>query len=117
MRVVVANQPSIYREVISAALERLRPGAEVFSAEPEDLDRECLRLLPQLVVCSRLTETVERTAPAWIELYTGHGPLSEVSIRGRRSVLDRVGLAELLAILDEAEDLSVAGWSGAVPGA
>lgn len=103
VRVVVANGPAVYREVISAALGLLRPHAEVFVADPEDLDRECLRLLPQLVVCSRVTETVEKTVPAWIELYQEHGPLSAVSIRGRRAVLDRVGLAELLDILDEAE--------------
>lgn len=109
VRVIVANQPAIYREVISAALEQLRPRAEVFRAEPEDLDRECLRLLPEFVVCSRLTETVEKTASAWVELYQGHGPISEVSISGRRSVLDHIELDDLLAILDEAESLSASG--------
>lgn len=103
MRVIVANEPEVYREVISAALKLLRPRAEVFTAEPRDLDRECLRLLPQFVVCSRLTEAVERMAPAWVELYPGHGSLSEVGVRGRRSVVERVGLADLLAVLDAAE--------------
>jgi hypothetical protein len=109
VRVVVANRPAVYREVISAALELLRPSAEVFVADPEDLDRECLRLLPQFVVCSRVTETVEKTVPAWVELYRKHGPVSEVSIRGRRTILESVDLAELLDILDEAEEPSAAG--------
>jgi hypothetical protein len=106
VRVVVANQPAVYREVISAAFERLRPRAEIFTTDPEGLDRECERLRPQFVVCSRLTETVERMVPAWVELYPEHGPLSGISVRGRRSVLDRIGLADLLSILDEAESLS-----------
>jgi hypothetical protein len=40
MRALVANEPFIYREAISAALKVLRPSAEIFMAEPEDLERE-----------------------------------------------------------------------------
>jgi hypothetical protein len=64
MRVLVANEPTIYLEVISAAFRVLRPGVEVFTAKPEDLDLEFSRLRPQLVVCSRLTRRVELDAPA-----------------------------------------------------
>jgi hypothetical protein len=66
MRVLVANEPTIYREVISAAFRALRPCIQVFTAEPEELDREFSRLQPQLVVCSRLTRRVELDAPAWV---------------------------------------------------
>src|SRR3712207_134019 len=59
----------MYREVISATLQEIRPGIEVFAAEPEDLERKFSRLQPQLVVCSRLTKRVEREAPVWVELY------------------------------------------------
>jgi len=38
MRALIANEPSMYREVISAALKELRPGIEIFTAEPDDLE-------------------------------------------------------------------------------
>jgi hypothetical protein len=59
----------MYREVISLALRGLRPGIEVFTADPEDLEGEFLRLMPQLVICNRPTKRVELEAPVWIELY------------------------------------------------
>jgi hypothetical protein len=34
MRAVIANEPAIYREVISAALKELRPDIEIFTSEP-----------------------------------------------------------------------------------
>jgi hypothetical protein len=34
----------MYREVICAALRELRPGIEIFTADPEDLEGEFLRL-------------------------------------------------------------------------
>jgi hypothetical protein len=63
MRVLVANEPTIYREVISAAFRVLRPCIQVFTAEPEELDQEFSRLQPQLVVCCRLTRRVEPYSP------------------------------------------------------
>ena len=47
---MIANEPAIYREAISAALQELRPGIEVFTADPGDLESEFVRLLPQFVV-------------------------------------------------------------------
>ena len=58
----MANEPAIYREVICAALKELRPDIEIFTSEPDDLEGEFLRILPQLVVCSRPTKLVERKA-------------------------------------------------------
>jgi hypothetical protein len=38
MRGLKANEPAIYREVNSAALEELRPDMEIFISEPDDLE-------------------------------------------------------------------------------
>jgi hypothetical protein len=59
MRALIANEPRVYREVISDVLMRLRPLIEVFCCvEADDLDREVARLGPHLVICSRLTDSV-----------------------------------------------------------
>ena len=101
MRALIANGPAMYREVISTVLREIRPGVEVFTAEPEDLEREFLRLLPQLVVCSRLTKRVERDAPVWIELYPDGASHAVVgSTDGSRTSFPSIDFDTLLSILD-----------------
>jgi hypothetical protein len=98
---LIANGPAMYREVISVALRELRPGIEVFTAEPEDLDGEFVRLLPQLVVCSRLTKRVELHAPVWVELYPDGAPYAVVgSLDGSRRTLPEMDFDTLISILD-----------------
>jgi hypothetical protein len=105
MRVLVANKPFVYREVISAAFQELRPHVEVISVEPEHLDREFLRLVPHLVVCSRVTALVKRGAVAWVELYPEHASRAVVSLAGRETTSDAIDFDALLSILDRAESL------------
>jgi hypothetical protein len=105
MRVLVANEPFVYREVISAAFQELRPHVEVISVEPQNLDREFLRLVPHLVVCSRVTALVERGATAWVELYPEHAPRAVVSLAGEETTSDAIDFDTLLSILDRAERL------------
>jgi hypothetical protein len=103
MRALIANGPAMYREVISAALRELRPDVEVFTAEPEDLEGEFLRLLPQLVVCSQLTKRVELGAPVWVELYPDGATHAVVgSLDGSRTILPGLDFDTLLYILDSA---------------
>ena len=98
---MIANGPSMYREVISATLRELRPGIEVFTAEPEDLEGEFLRLTPQLVVCNRLTQRVEFEASVWIELYPDGASHAVVgNPDGSRTRLPGMDFDTLLAILD-----------------
>jgi hypothetical protein len=102
-RVLVACDLLSYRQALATALRELRPGAEVFEAEKEDLDREVERLGPDLVVCSRLTARVEDHAASWVELYPYHGRGSVVSMLGERSTVEEIQLSDLLSILDTAE--------------
>jgi hypothetical protein len=105
MRVMVAHPLLSYRQVISSALKELRPHLEVFSTDPKDLDAEFRRLSPELVVCSRVTEVVEREAFAWIELYPEHGSESVVSLDGEKVTYPEMDLDALLSVLDEVERL------------
>ena len=101
VRVLIANEPSIYREVISSVLGELRPDVEVFTAEPDDLEKEFLHLLPDLVVCSRTTKRVELDAPAWVELYPDGASYATIRDRdGSRRTFPRIGFDNLLSILD-----------------
>ncbi len=105
MRVLIANEPFAYREVICGAFRELRPHVEVASAEPEDLDREFLRLVPSLVVCSQVTTLVECEAVAWVELYPGHASRVVVSLAGEKTTSDDIDFDALLSVLDRTERL------------
>jgi hypothetical protein len=101
MKALIANEPAIYREVLSAALREMRPKIEVFTAEPEDLENEYLRLAPGLVIFSRPTELVEREAPAWVALYPDGASQAVVKYPdGSRRTFPCMYFDTLLAILD-----------------
>jgi hypothetical protein len=105
LRVVLANEPAVYREVISSAIAVLRPDFEVFTAEPAYLDREFARRGPRLVVvCSRLTELVERDALAWVQLYPCGASHTLVALDGERPTkVAHMDLDTLLGMLDVAD--------------
>jgi hypothetical protein len=101
MRALIANEPAMYREVISAALAEQRPGIEVFRSDPEGLEGEFLRLRPRLVVCGRPTRVVQREAPALVELYPGGASHAVVKgPDGSRRILPGMDFPTLLAIVD-----------------
>ncbi len=100
MRALVANELRSYREVIAQAMRRLRPNVEVHETEPEELDREIVRLHPDFVVCSWATPTVESRVPIWVELYPSHEAHSKVSIQGHTTVVEDMQIADLFAALD-----------------
>ena len=105
MRLLIANEPLVYREVISATLSKLRPHLEVYTAEPTDLDKKFLRLSPRLVVCSRRTQLIEREAFAWVELYPQHSSRAVVSLAGKKTTFEEMHFDALLSVVDEAERL------------
>lgn len=102
LRVLIANSPGAYREAISAAIAMLRPGVEVSTTSPEDLDRAIPKLEPHLIVCSRITRAVENGG-SWVELYPEGASHATVGLNGRRYALPDMNLADLLAIIDGLE--------------
>jgi hypothetical protein len=110
MRALIANEPRVYREVVSDALMRLRPLVEVFCVDAEDLDREVARFGPHLVICSRLTESVRERCPLWVVLYPEGEDRAEIGGDGSLGIAARLlaggaGMAELLSVVDEAAGL------------
>ena len=99
--IVVANEPRAYREVLTGALQELRPHIEVISLEPGDLEGKVCEYSPRLVLCSRLTEAVERCSDAWILLYPNRENRAVISVAGRRTVVTDVEFSHLLAVIDE----------------
>ncbi|MDP9375750.1 MAG: hypothetical protein M3Q65_25530 [Chloroflexota bacterium] len=100
VRILVANEPSAYRDVIAAAFRALRPAAEVRPVAPEVLDGEVVCRAPHLVICSALSEIVQTRAHAWVLLYPGGTAQVVTSLAGRRATTADITLEDLLALVD-----------------
>jgi hypothetical protein len=107
-RVLMANEPRAYREGIAAVISQLRPAAEVETVEPDALDDSIKSYVPDMVICSKATETLKGRVRVWVELYPENGAISVASIGGRRMEYSEIQLPDLLSIVDKAEELAKA---------
>lgn len=82
-----------------------RPHLEVRVIEPGALDGLVTSLSPILVICSKRTVVVQREARAWVEIYPDGERSATISIEGRRYTSENLEFAQLLSIVDAAEDL------------
>jgi len=106
LRVLVANEPRLYRDVIAATLAELRPQSSILVADPPDLDAAILRHRPDFVVCSGLTDAVQSGAVAWAVLYPAGARHADVGLGRARLTLHPVQLDALLVLLDCAASLA-----------
>ncbi len=105
MRILVANEPRSYREVIAAAVQALRPHIEVVLSTSVNLERDLARLAPQLVVCSGLSPSIGSRTLTWIVLYPEGKSQAVISIGGKSTTLDDLEFDHLLRIVDQTEKL------------
>ena len=106
LRILIANGPRSYREVIAAAVQALRPHIGVSTSEPDDLDGELARFKPHLVVCSQLTEPVRRAASAWVVLYPDGANHALLSVAGQQRTVADLQFDDLLAVVDQTAALA-----------
>ena len=97
-RILVANELTSYRQTIAIVFRELYPGVEIREVESEALDEEVARLVPDLVVCSRVTAVVRERAANWIELYPECKPFSTICIGGEHRAIEDIDLADLLGV-------------------
>lgn len=105
-RILISNELESYREALLEVFCALYPDLLVFESAPSDLDRKVERLRPSMVICSRATALVKQSVPVWIELYLDYGPLSVVSVAGRRREVENIQIAELLGLVDDAKAMA-----------
>src|SRR5215213_5018581 len=102
LQILVANEPALYRDVLSSQLPGLRPGLTVLRVDPVELDEAVARLRPRLVICSELTEAVRQFATAALVLDPLGTNRAVLTIDGQHQVLRNPRLADLLAAVDTA---------------
>jgi hypothetical protein len=96
-----------YRDVVAAAIQISRPDVEVECVELDALEEKVRNFNPHLVICSMpATADLEET-PGWVELSLDLSRPTIVSIKGHHvEQSHRMGLEQLLNVLDEVEQLT-----------
>lgn len=97
--VLVANAFASYRESLAAVLRASLPDVEVSETTSPELNREVLRLRPDLVVCSRITSLVQARVENWVELYPARETFSTFCLGGERFRKDNVNLNDLTSVV------------------
>lgn len=102
--VILANEPRAYRETIAVALGMLCPDVTVIVVDPEKLDEYVTEHEPQVVLCSRLTPTVETKVPTWAVLYPDGSESALVQVDGRKKSLSNIELNGIVRLVDHADE-------------
>ena len=108
MRILVAVEPRMYREVIALSLHQHRPKAEVLICPAEALEGEIGRFGPHLVVIDDnggfapdgLSEVLYR-----VEILLGVSMDARISVDGQAREVKDICIEDLLAVVDEAEKM------------
>jgi hypothetical protein len=108
VRILVAVNPRMYREVLALSLHQHRPDAEVLLCPPEVLDRELGRFEPHLVVL----DDNDGAAPDGlsgvlyrVEILLGASMDARIGVDGRAREVKDICTEDLLAVVDEAEKM------------
>ncbi len=100
MRVLLANEPRVYREAMASAFRRLRPGAEIVVAESDELDEQIRDLKPHLVMYSHPARSLEDRPLPHVLLYPEGESKALVNIDGQQMTIVGVELEDLLLVID-----------------
>lgn len=112
--VLVAIEPRAYREVISKAIEILRPDLSVKAVEQGILDAEVSRTNPLLVLCDGTMEESVDGVPNRVMMRGDESDSSAtVYLDGRPLEMERLNLEKLLGLVDRVVPSS---QGGAPPG-
>ena len=94
----------MYGQVLAHSIEKNRPLVEVLRLEPAELAGRMEGFDPQLIVCNEVTDRIRALVPSWVVLtYAAGAPMdANASLRGSRSAVADVQMADMLAMVDAA---------------
>ncbi len=108
MRILVALNPRMYREVIGLSLHQHRPDAEVLICPLEALEGEIGRFRPHLVVLNDNDGGAPDGLSGFlyrVEILLGASMDARISVDGQAREVKDICTEDLLAVVDEAEKM------------
>ena len=103
VRVLVALEPLMYRQVLAFYFRRERPLAEVVLTSPQTLKAEANRKKSHLIVANEVPPELKEMS-FWVEVRSNEGLVATIKADGYSTTIDDVSLQELLAVVDKAEE-------------
>jgi hypothetical protein len=110
VRVLVTVEPRMYSEAIAVAVQRNRPEAEVMLVPEEILDGQVADFAPHVLVRNDTDGAVPEgmlgsSVVCRMEVLYTDGMAARVSVADRSYTIEDVSMEDLLALVDEAEEL------------
>src|SRR4028118_2376014 len=109
VRILVTVKPQMYRETLALALHEHRPGDEVMLAPSEIIDGVVRDFGPHLLVRNdndgAAPEALE-TVACRIDVLLSDGRGASINLDGRGWKIEDMSVEDLLAVVDEAEELT-----------
>ena len=99
-RIVLANEPRAYRDVMAAAFRSLRPEMEIVTVEPDALGAYLAQSEPAVVVYSRQGDGLPPRVFAWVLLYPDGENRATVSVAREQTSYADMEFDDLLGVLD-----------------
>ena len=99
-RIVLANEPRAYRDVMAAAFRDLRPELEIITVEPADLGAYLAQAEPAVVVYSQQGDGLPPRVFAWVLLYPDGENRATVSVAREETSYADMEFDQLLGVLD-----------------
>ena len=105
LRILVAIEPQMYREVLAFHFRQERPRADVVLTSVQTLHDEARRTRPHLIFANEVPpELKEKKGLFWVEVKNDDGLVATISANGYSNTIYDVSLQELLAVVDKTEE-------------
>jgi hypothetical protein len=104
VRILVAIEPLMYREVIALHFRQEHPRSEVVLASKQTLRAEAERISPHLILANEVPLELKERGVFWVEMPTGDVPVATISADGYSGTIHKVSLQDLLAVVDRADE-------------
>jgi hypothetical protein len=104
VRILVAIEPHMYRQVLAFHFRQERPKSEVVLASPQTLRAEAERIKPHLILAREVPSELKETGVFWVEVRTSDGLVATISADGYSTTIHDVSLQDLLTAVDKAEE-------------
>jgi hypothetical protein len=105
VRILVAIEPQMYREVLASHFRQERPLSDVILASSQALQSEAERTKPHLIFANEVPpELKEEGSSFWVELRASDVLVATISADGYSDTVRDVSLQDLIGVVDKAEE-------------
>src|SRR5215207_8585921 len=103
VRVLVAIEPKMYREVLAFHISQQRPQSEVVLASAGNLEATAERTRPHLTIANEVQHMLKEMG-FWVEVPTDGWLDTHISADGYSTTLHDGSLEDFVAVMNKAED-------------